>query len=176
MKSVTLEAAACRPKDRWGLARDGRQIRAGRNRAALVTHAALISHRNNCWTTRLQAPKPAMAAAMAAMADTALAQISPAANTENRRSRMMRALATDRLPDTTSSNDRAIRIGGRPGSPSIRAAGQARAQITRVSRAHTPTDSQNTVDSSSRDGSRARTRALPRPASETMLASRRKGM
>src|SRR5579872_5337150 len=71
-KSATLEAAAWTPKDMCGAAREGRQTRAGTKPAAREIHTALTVHSTNCWTTRLQGPQPARAAARAAAAAAAL--------------------------------------------------------------------------------------------------------
>ncbi len=113
---------------------------------------------------------------MATTAATMLETVSDRAKTANRRSRMMAALATDRLPDTSRIGVRAHRIGAMRGSDNSWPAGQAARASTPTRTTQISSDSQKMVDCSALDGSAFLTRALPRPASVIMLANRMNGM
>src|SRR5437773_295453 len=97
-RSATLEAAECTPNAMNGRAVEKSKRIAGRNRTAAWIQPALRVQSTSCWATRLQAPQPESAAPTAATEETRVATLSEAAKTVKRRSRVMRALATARLP------------------------------------------------------------------------------
>ena len=130
----------------------------------------------SCWATRLQAPQPDSAPVIATTDAKIVATLSAAANTRKRRSRVMRALATARLPPRSRTGVSAISTKVSCGAENARLAGQASRQMTAASPAQTSSAIQNTVDSSRRDGCCTRTSAFPSPMSQIRFANRMKGI
>src|SRR6185295_7884077 len=106
------------------MARDRRHIADKRNPDMGRSHATFALQRISCWTTRLQGPQPAKAAAIAAVEDTNAEPTSPQAKSQKRPSREMRALAIDTAPHSGSTSARAQTINGNRGSERISLMGQ----------------------------------------------------
>src|SRR5205085_10928910 len=98
-------------------------------READTTQANLQVHRTSCCTTRLHAPQPLKAAASAAAPLASVEITSPAANTENRRSRITRALAAAVKPLSARIGASAMISPGRRGWFRVRPIGNASALV-----------------------------------------------